>query len=55
MQPRSSLVTLGVADLDGSRTFHETWGWMASSASQPGAVFFPLDEQGHLFLPDQVP
>jgi len=40
MQPRLSLVTLGVADLARSRAFHEAWGWKASSASQPGIVFF---------------
>ncbi|MXQ11590.1 VOC family protein [Microvirga makkahensis] len=40
MQPRLSLVTLGVSDLEKSRAFYEAWGWKASSASQPGVVFF---------------
>jgi len=33
MQPRLTLVTLGVADLAKSRAFYEAWGWKASSAS----------------------
>ena len=40
MQPRLTLVTLGVADLAKSRAFYEAWGWKASSASQPSVVFF---------------
>ncbi len=40
MQPRLSLVTLGVSDLAKSRAFYEAWGWKASSASQPSVVFF---------------
>jgi len=40
MQPRLSLVTLGVSDLGASRAFYEAWGWKASSASQPGVAFF---------------
>ena len=40
MQPRLSLVTLGVADVPKSRAFYEAWGWTASSASQPNVVFF---------------
>jgi len=40
MQPRLSLVTLGVSDLGASRAFYEAWGWKASSASQPGVTFF---------------
>jgi predicted lactoylglutathione lyase len=40
MQPRLTLVTLGVADLAKSRAFYEAWGWKASSASQPGVAFF---------------
>ena len=40
MQPRLTLVTLGVADIDRSRAFYEAWGWKASSASQPSVVFF---------------
>jgi len=40
MQPRLTLVTLGVADLEKSRAFYEAWGWKASAASQPSIVFF---------------
>lgn len=40
MQPRLSLVTLGVSDLEKSRAFYEAWGWKASSASQPSVAFF---------------
>ena len=40
MQPRLNLVTLGVADLARAREFYESWGWKASSASQPGEVAF---------------
>ncbi|MCG7392124.1 VOC family protein [Microvirga sp. ACRRW] len=40
MQPRLSLVTLGVADLAKSRAFYEAWGWKASSASQPDVAFY---------------
>jgi uncharacterized protein len=40
MQPRLTLVTLGVADLPKARAFYEAWGWKASSASQPSVVFF---------------
>jgi len=40
MQPRLSLVTLGVADVAKSRAFYEAWGWKASSASQPEVAFF---------------
>ena len=40
MEPRISLVTLGVADLARSRAFYEALGWRASVASQPEIVFF---------------
>jgi uncharacterized protein len=40
MEPRISLVTLGVNDLALSRAFYEALGWRASPASQPGIVFF---------------
>src|SRR5690242_7231094 len=40
MQPRLTLVTLGVADLAKSRAFYEAWGWKASSASQPSGACF---------------
>ena len=40
MQPRLTLVTLGVTDLAKARAFYEAWGWRASSASQPEVAFF---------------
>lgn len=40
MEPRISLVTLGVADLARARAFYEALGWRASGASQPEIVFF---------------
>lgn len=40
MQPRLSLVTLGVADVERSRRFYETMGFKASAASETGAVAF---------------
>ena len=40
MQPRLTLVTLGVANLPRSRAFYESWGWKASAASQPSVAFF---------------
>lgn len=43
MEPRLSLVTLGVRDLARSRAFYERLGWRASSASQEGVAFFQLN------------
>ncbi len=40
MQPRITLLTLGVADVAKARAFYEAWGWKASSASQDGVAFF---------------
>jgi len=40
MQPRLSLVTLGVSDMVRARAFYEAWGWKASSSSQPEVTFF---------------
>jgi catechol 2,3-dioxygenase-like lactoylglutathione lyase family enzyme len=40
MEPRITLITLGVADIAKSRAFYEALGWKASSASQPEVVFF---------------
>ena len=40
MQPRLTLVTLGVSDLARSRAFYEAWGWKASSASQAEVSFY---------------
>jgi catechol 2,3-dioxygenase-like lactoylglutathione lyase family enzyme len=40
MEPRISLVTLGVADLDRARAFYEAIGWRVSGASTPEVAFF---------------
>jgi len=40
MQPRLTLVTLGVADIARSRAFYERLGFKASSASNPHVAFF---------------
>jgi uncharacterized protein len=40
MEPRISLITLGVADIARSRAFYEALGWTASSASTEEVVFF---------------
>ena len=42
MEPRLSLITLGVADVARSRRFYETLGWRASGASQADVAFFQL-------------
>ena len=40
MEPRVSLVTLGVADLERSRRFYEALGWSSRSKPEDGVVFF---------------
>ncbi len=40
MQPRVSLITLGVTDVARSRRFYETLGFVASSASNADVTFF---------------
>lgn len=42
MEPRVSLITLGVADVAASRRFYERLGWRASGASQADIAFFQL-------------
>ena len=43
MEPRVSIICLGVADLKTSRNFYENGlGWKASSISSEGIVFFQL-------------
>jgi catechol 2,3-dioxygenase-like lactoylglutathione lyase family enzyme len=42
MEPRISLITLGVADVARSRRFYEALGWRASGASQESVAFFQL-------------
>jgi hypothetical protein len=40
MEPRLSLITLGVADVARARAFYEALGFRASVASQEGVAFF---------------
>ena len=40
MQPRITLITLGVADVAVSRTFYEKLGFAASGDSNPNVTFF---------------
>ena len=40
MEPRVSMITLGVADVARARAFYEQLGWKASTASQPEVAFF---------------
>lgn len=42
MEPRLSLITLGVADVARSRRFYEALGWRASGASEADVTFFQL-------------
>lgn len=42
MEPRISLITLGVADIARARRFYETLGWKASSTSNEHVAFFQL-------------
>jgi len=42
MEPRLSLVTLGVADMARARAFYEALGFHASSASQESVTFFQI-------------
>lgn len=42
MEPRISLITLGVADVARARHFYETLGWRASNASQDEVAFFQI-------------
>jgi hypothetical protein len=42
MEPRVSLITLGVADVARSRRFYEALGWRVSGASQEDVAFFQL-------------
>ena len=40
VEPRISLITLGVADVARARRFYEALGWVASPASQAEVAFF---------------
>ena len=41
MEPRVSLITLGVRDVARARAFYEALGFVASSASNESVAFFP--------------
>jgi uncharacterized protein len=41
MQPRLSLITLGVADVARARKFYEALGFKAGKASNENVIFFP--------------
>ena len=43
MQPRLTLITLGVADIARARGFYERLGWRASPASNDSVTFFQLN------------
>lgn len=40
LEPRISIVTLGVSDMKRSRAFYEALGWKAGSASNENVTFF---------------
>jgi len=42
MEPRISLITLGVADIGRARAFYERLGWRASPSSNDSVAFFQL-------------
>jgi uncharacterized protein len=46
MEPRVSLITLGVADLARARAFYEALGWSTAAALEDDVVFFPLPAAG---------
>src|SRR5690606_8718181 len=51
MEPRVSLITLGVTDLGRSRAFYENLGFKASSAGGDGVVFFQIGALGLSLFP----
>lgn len=51
MEPRVSLITLGVADLARSRAFYEKLGFKASSLGGDGVVFFEIGALGLSLFP----
>jgi len=60
MEPRISLVTLGVADIDRARRFYEALGWSGQSPDgevvffQSGAMVFALWDRGLLAADSKV-
>lgn len=51
MEPRVSLITLGVADLARARAFYEKLGFKASSVGGGGVVFFQIGALGLSLFP----
>jgi uncharacterized protein len=51
MEPRVSIITLGVADLARSRAFYEKLGFKASSMGGGDIVFFQLGAMGFSLFP----
>lgn len=51
MEPRLSLITLGVADLDRAITFYEGMGWPRRVRSAQGVAFFQLGGLGLSLYP----
>ena len=51
MEPRLTLITLGVSDLARARAFYEALGFKASSASQGDIVFFQAGALGLALYP----
>jgi len=51
MDQRLSLITLGVADLDRSRTLYESLGWKMSNAKAKEIVFFQAGGMGLALYP----
>ena len=51
MEPRVSIITLGVADLGRARAFYEKLGFRISSASQGDIVFFHAGAQALALYP----
>ena len=51
MEPRVSIITLGVADLGRARAFYEQLGFRASSVSQGDIVFFHAGAQALALYP----
>jgi predicted lactoylglutathione lyase len=45
LEPRVSLITLGVADLSRARAFYAALGWQAAAESADGIAFFQLPGQ----------
>jgi catechol 2,3-dioxygenase-like lactoylglutathione lyase family enzyme len=55
MQPRVTLITLGVSDLKKSRAFYEkAFGWKPLPASDDNIVFFQLNGLQFALFPDHA-